>query len=66
MLFGIPIWVYFCIIFIFISGYMAIRAMRAEHDLEQQFIEKEGQVYLKRMENEKERRAKKDKAMMSE
>lgn len=66
MLFGIPIWVFFCIVFIFISGYMAIRAMRAEQHLEQQFIEREGQVYLKRMEKEKERRGKKDKAMMSE
>lgn len=43
---------------------MAIRAMRAEHHLEQQFIEQEGQVYLKRMEREKERRGKKEKTMM--
>lgn len=44
---------------------MAIRAMRAEHHLEQEHIEREGQVYLKRMEQEKERRGKRD-AMMSE
>ncbi|MYL51152.1 SigE-dependent sporulation protein [Halobacillus litoralis] len=65
MLFGLPIWVFLCIVFIFISGYMAIRAMRAEHNLEQEYIEREGQVYLKRMEKEKERREKRD-AMMSE
>lgn len=58
MLFGIPIWVFFCIVFIFVSGYMAIRAMRAEHQVEQHFIEKEGQIYLKRMEKERERREK--------
>ncbi|MBA2174571.1 sporulation YhaL family protein [Halobacillus locisalis] len=58
MLFGIPIWVFFCIVFIFVSGYMAIRAMRAEHQVEQHFIEKEGQIYLNRMEKEKERREK--------
>ncbi|QAS51705.1 sporulation YhaL family protein [Halobacillus litoralis] len=65
MIFGLPVWVFFCIVFIFVSGYMAIRAMRAEHHLEQEFIEREGQVYLKRMEEEKELRGKR-KAMMSE
>ncbi|SFG47852.1 Sporulation protein YhaL [Halobacillus alkaliphilus] len=64
MLFGIPIWVFFCIVFIFISGYMALRAMRAEHHLEQQHIELEGQVYLTRMEEEKERRNQHRKVMM--
>ncbi|WLR47628.1 sporulation YhaL family protein [Halobacillus litoralis] len=64
MLFGLPIWVFLCIVFIFISGYMAIRAMRAEHNLEQEYIEREGQVYLKRIEKEKERRGKS--AMMSD
>ncbi|UOQ43514.1 sporulation YhaL family protein [Halobacillus salinarum] len=58
MMFGIPIWVFFCIIFIFISGYMAFRAFRAEHKMEQHYIEREGQVYLKRMEEEKEKREK--------
>lgn len=58
MLFGLPIWVFLCIVFIFISGYMAVRAMKAEHNLEQEYIEREGQVYLKRMEQEKERRGK--------
>ncbi|MFG6121237.1 MULTISPECIES: sporulation YhaL family protein [Thalassobacillus] len=56
MLFGIPIWVYFCILFIFLSGYMAYKAMRAEKKLEHQFIEREGQVYIRRMEEEREQR----------
>ncbi|MCA1012103.1 sporulation YhaL family protein [Halobacillus halophilus] len=64
MLFGIPIWVFFCIVFIFVSGYMALRAMRAEYHLEQQHIEQEGQVYLTRMEEEKERRNQHRKVMM--
>ncbi len=42
---------------------MAIRAMRAEHKVEQNFIEKEGQVYINRIEEERERR---QKHMMSE
>ncbi|MCA0969677.1 sporulation YhaL family protein [Halobacillus litoralis] len=58
MLFGMPIWVFFCIVFIFVSGYMAVRAMRAEHKVEQHFIEKEGQVYINRIEEERERRSK--------
>ncbi|MFD1017750.1 sporulation YhaL family protein [Thalassobacillus hwangdonensis] len=56
MLLGIPVWVFFCIVFIFISGYMAFRAFKAEHHLEQQFIEREGQVYMSRMEEEKKSR----------
>ncbi|WP_338035444.1 sporulation YhaL family protein [Halobacillus ihumii] len=58
MIFGIPVWVYFCIVFIFVSGFMAFRAMRAEQKVEQQFIEREGRVYLKRMYEEKEKRNK--------
>ncbi|WP_181349243.1 sporulation YhaL family protein [Thalassobacillus sp. CUG 92003] len=56
MLFDIPVWVLFCILFIFFSGYMAFRALRAEHRLEQQFIEREGQIYMSRMEKEKKTR----------
>lgn len=50
---GVPWWVFMIIIFIFLSGYMAFRAMRAERKLEQQFIEKEGNVYMERMEEER-------------
>ncbi|WP_101843408.1 sporulation YhaL family protein [Halobacillus sp. Marseille-P3879] len=58
MIVGLPVWVFFCIILIFVSGIMAYRAMRAEQKLEQQFIEKEGKVYLNRMEEEKQQREK--------
>lgn len=53
-MFGIPIWVYGTIVLIFLCGYMAFRAMRAEQKLEQQFIEEEGSIYIKRMEEERE------------
>lgn len=53
MIAGVPWWVFMIIIFIFLSGYMAFRAMRAERKLEQQFIEKEGNVYMERMEEER-------------
>lgn len=35
---------------------MSFRAMRAERKLEQQFIEREGSVFIERMEEERKRR----------
>lgn len=45
----LPLWVLAIIVFICFSGYMAFRAMKAEHQLEQEFIEREGQVYMERI-----------------
>lgn len=56
MLFGIPWWVLIVLMFICFSGYMSFRAMRAEKMLEQQFIEREGEVYMERMQREREKR----------
>jgi hypothetical protein len=56
MILGIPWWVFMMILFIFLSGFMAFRAMRAEQKLEQQFIEKEGQIYMERIAEEREER----------
>ncbi|HLS24006.1 MAG TPA: sporulation YhaL family protein [Pseudogracilibacillus sp.] len=56
MLFNIPWWVYLVIVFIIFSGYMSFRAMRAEKILEQQYIEREGQVYMERIRQEKMRK----------
>ncbi|MBT2218219.1 SigE-dependent sporulation protein [Virgibacillus dakarensis] len=50
---GVPWWVFMMILFIFLSGYMAYRAIRAEKKLEQQFIEREGNVYMERLEEER-------------
>lgn len=58
MIVGVPWWVFMLIGFIFFSGYMAFRAMRAEHELEQQYIEKEGKIYIDRMEEERQNRKK--------
>ncbi|HLS09772.1 sporulation YhaL family protein [Lentibacillus sp.] len=58
MILGVPWWVFMMILFIFVSGYMAFRAMRAERKLEQQYIEQEGKIYLDRI--EKERREKQE------
>ncbi|RLL45005.1 SigE-dependent sporulation protein [Oceanobacillus piezotolerans] len=56
MILGIPWWIIMVIGLIFFSGYMAFRTSIAERRLELQFIEREGRVYIKRMEEEKTRR----------
>src|SRR5690625_4053792 len=61
MLASIPLWVYIVIGFIFFSGYMAFRAMKAEYELEQQFIEKEGEVYIERIEKARKEKREKEK-----
>ena len=52
----IPIWVYAVVVGIVISALMAIRTGREERMLEMENIEKEGEIYLTRLEQEKERR----------
>lgn len=53
MIAGLPWWMYILIGLIFFSGYMSYRAMRAEKELEQQYIEREGKVYIERIEAER-------------
>lgn len=57
MILGVPWWVFITILLIFLSGYMAFRAIRAEQKLEQQFIEEEGQKYMDRIAQERERKS---------
>jgi Na+/glutamate symporter len=52
----IPIWVYAVVVGIVISALMAIKTGREERMLEMESIEKEGEIYLTRLEQEKERR----------
>ncbi|MFD1707322.1 sporulation YhaL family protein [Siminovitchia sediminis] len=53
---SLPIWLYFVIAGIFVSAFMAIKSAREDHQFEKEWIEKEGEVYIERMEEEKERR----------
>lgn len=53
---AIPLWVFAVIILIFLSGYMAYRAMLAERKLDQQFIEQEGSIYLERIQEDRQKR----------
>jgi len=55
-MFSLPIWMYAVVIGIFISGFMVIFTSRQEKEIDQEFIEKEGEIYLQRMKEERERR----------
>jgi Sporulation protein YhaL len=52
----LPIWIYLVVAGIFFSGFMAIRSAQQEKHIDESFIEKEGQIFIDRMNVEKERR----------
>lgn len=55
---AIPIWVYVVVFGIFISAIMAIKTGREERQLENNSIEREGEIIMNRLEIEREGRAK--------
>jgi Sporulation protein YhaL len=50
------IWIYFVIAGIIVSGFMAVRAARQEKQIEDKWIEQEGEKFIARMNEEKEKR----------
>lgn len=53
----IPIWTLILIGGIIISAYMAVKTGREERERENELIEREGEVYIKRIEKEREERS---------
>ena len=53
----LPWWVYVVIIGIIVSGYMVLYTSKKEQDIDQEFIEREGNMYMQRIKEERERRA---------
>lgn len=53
---SLPLWIYFVVAGIFVSAFMALKTAKEERELEQDWIEKEGEVFIERMEEERERR----------
>ena len=53
---ALPWWVYVVIVGIIVSGYMVLYTSKKEQDLDQEFIEQEGNVYMQRIQEERERR----------
>ncbi|MCP1491147.1 cell division protein FtsL [Peribacillus frigoritolerans] len=51
-----PIWIWFVFIGIIVSAVMSIWTARQERLIDDAWIEKEGQKYIERMEEERERR----------
>ena len=56
MIMTIPIWIYAVVVGIVISALMAIKTGREERKLELESIEQEGEIYIKRLEREREHR----------
>ncbi|ALQ66767.1 MULTISPECIES: sporulation YhaL family protein [Bacillus] len=52
----LPWWVYLVIVGIVLSGYMVLYTSKKEQEMDNEFIEKEGEVYMKRLEEEREKR----------
>lgn len=52
----IPLWIYFIVVGIIISAYMVIKTGKEERRLEEEMIEKEGEVYMKRLEKERQKK----------
>ncbi|WP_449539308.1 sporulation YhaL family protein [Ferdinandcohnia sp. Marseille-Q9671] len=55
---AIPWFVYVALFGVLLSAYMVIRTTREERQTENSYIEQEGNVYIERMKNEKEKRTK--------
>lgn len=56
----LPWWVYAVIVGIVISGFMVIFTEKQEQDIENEYIEEEGNEYIQRMKMEKEKRIKRN------
>jgi Sporulation protein YhaL len=52
----LPIWMYLVVAGIFGSAFMTIKSAKEEKTQEDEWIEKEGEVYIHRMEEEKEKK----------
>ncbi|MDF0726902.1 sporulation YhaL family protein [Cytobacillus sp. S13-E01] len=55
-MFAVPWWVYLVISGIIFSAYMTIRTARNEREIDNSYLEQEGQVYIERMNSEKQGR----------
>ncbi|MCO7124945.1 sporulation YhaL family protein [Sporolactobacillus shoreicorticis] len=56
MLEGVTWWVYLVVAGIIFSGYQAFNLSKQEKEVDEEWVEQQGNVYMKRMDAEKERR----------
>ena len=52
----LPWWVYLVIVGIVLSDHMVLYTSKKEQEMDNEFIEKEGEVYMKRLAEEREKR----------
>lgn len=52
----VPIWVFAVAAGIIISAFMAIKSSREDRQQEMEIIEREGEIYMERLDKEKEKR----------
>ena len=59
----IPFWIYFVVLGILISAYMVVRTGKEEKLIEEEIIEREGDIYMKRLEQEREGKEESEKSL---
>jgi Sporulation protein YhaL len=59
----IPFWIYFVVMGIILSAYMVIRTGKEEKLVEDEMIEREGDIYMKRLEQEREEKRESEKSL---
>ncbi|WP_412758939.1 sporulation YhaL family protein [Metabacillus fastidiosus] len=52
----LPWWIYLCIVGIIYSGYMTFKTAKQDRKIDEEFIEKEGQVFIERIEEERKKK----------
>lgn len=55
-MFTLPWWIYLVLAGIVFSAYMMIKTAKEDQEVDLEFIEKEGEIYIQRMEEERARR----------
>ncbi|WP_027409900.1 sporulation YhaL family protein [Anoxybacteroides tepidamans] len=53
---SLPWWIYVVVAGIVFSGYMTVRTAAQERKIDEEFIEKEGEIYMERIREERRRR----------
>jgi len=59
----IPFWVYFVVMGIILSAYMVVRTGKEEKVIEEEMIEREGDIYMQRLEQEREGKKESEKSL---
>ena len=59
----IPFWIYFVVMGIITSAYMVVRTGKEEKVIEEEMIEREGDIYMQRLEQEREGKKESEKTL---